>query len=133
MYPIIPHFTEMAWSLYFLPLTEDSSKYAKSLSEATFPEESDTPIDVLTIRTYNCLQSFLRNVRLTYKKSKQPKKGVPDIVFKKAQVIYAPVYPEWQQNVLAILATQLEGTKVKPEWKATLKEKITGPLQSKSL
>lgn len=99
MYPIIPHFTEMAWQLYFLPLTPDASKYAASISNASYPEISAASIDIITIRAYNCLQNFLRNVRITHKKSTTIKKGAKEIIFSKINVIYASKYPEWQQTV----------------------------------
>ncbi|EAS06110.2 cytoplasmic leucyl-tRNA synthetase (macronuclear) [Tetrahymena thermophila SB210] len=134
MYPIIPHFCEMAWVIYFLPLVNNSAQYPATLSQATLPEVNAASIDAITIRAYNCLQSFLRNLRVTYKKSTQTKKGAKDVTFTKVTVIYAPKYPDWQQYVLNILNEQLEGNKIKDAWKVILKEKITDKnLLSKSL
>lgn len=134
MYPVIPHFTEMAWTLYFLPLVKDVANYPAALSEASLPEVNPASIDSITVRAYNCLQSFLRNLRLTYKKSTQTKKGAKDVTFSKVTVIYAPKYPEWQQYVLNILNEQVEGNKIKDAWKVILKEKIADKnLLSKSL
>lgn len=37
MYPIIPHFSEIAYLDYFLPHVTDKTKYPKYLSEYTYP------------------------------------------------------------------------------------------------
>lgn len=94
-------------------------------------------------------------MRLTFNKSMSAKKNKEES-FTKAFVIYASAYPEWQQNVierfareidgflieivtfakvLFVLSSQVDETtgKLNDKWKNVLKEKVTGPLQSKSL
>lgn len=141
MYPIIPHFTEMAWQLYLIPLTKieghaTPAELPASISQAILPPVPTDSIDLLILRPYNCLQNFLRNVRLTFKKSLAAKKpvGGVDVPFSKVYIVYASAYPEWQQNVLRILASQVEADgKISDKVKAILKEKVAGPMLSKSL
>lgn len=74
MYPITPHYNEMAFIENFLP-NVDKSKYPKCLIEAKMPEIKDSEINLKIIDAYDYLSSVLRNIRLGYMKAKDMKKG----------------------------------------------------------
>ncbi|EGR26946.1 leucyl-tRNA synthetase, putative [Ichthyophthirius multifiliis] len=137
IYPIAPHFAEIAWQNQFWLLLskEQQEKIKKNINENTLPKISEFIIDEVVLRSYNCLQNFLRNVRLTYAKQTQIKKGNKEIVFNKAIVIYTVKYNDWQQKVLEQLRNSLQGDVLNIDWKNKIRDSldISVDIKKKSL
>lgn len=109
MYPITPHYNEMAYIENFLP-SVDGSKYPKNLIEAKMPIVQDAEINQNIIDAYDYLSGVLRNIRLGYMKAKDMKKGKKkqqtgeEKQISKVIIIWAKEKAVWQMLALQALS-----------------------------
>lgn len=113
--PITPHFSEYCWSTHILPVLQKSKNQAKQpsarLINQGWPQPAES-FDPLKRRIYDYIKSVKSNVRLAQDKAKHggkkaPKggdKGQPAAVAENIAIFVALEYPDWQKQVLEILA-----------------------------
>eukprot|EP01016_Furgasonia_blochmanni_P049835 TRINITY_DN7613_c0_g1_i1.p1 TRINITY_DN7613_c0_g1~~TRINITY_DN7613_c0_g1_i1.p1 ORF type:complete len:372 (+),score=158.75 TRINITY_DN7613_c0_g1_i1:66-1181(+) len=142
--PIAPHITEYSYSHHFLPAlqavdAEKAKTYPHSISQLRLPHVNVKDINYGLVRAHFYLKNTLRNVKLTYEKMKSGgKKGkdAKEVQISLCTVYVAAEYPEWQRNVLSLLAgcqTNANGEIIE-DWKAKVKAQVPeDALMKKSL
>ena len=102
LYPITPHFSEIMWKNYYLPMLTEEERQTKPqlVSNARFPEISPEMIDRSIVAQSRFLKKLGNNLRSTYEKFRQKKK---DAVIKKIYFVTSEGYKDWQLNVLDYL------------------------------
>lgn len=142
--PITPHFAEYCWETHVRPVLERAKNLNRPgvsgrLIDQGWPQV-EKPFDPLTRRMYDYVKSVKSNVRLAQdkargggKKAKAPAKGsAPEAPLENVHVFIAGEYPDWQKQVLELLAglewdanNQLAAGA--NAYVAAVKEKISGP------
>ena len=74
LYPICPHFCEVSYIDYFLPLAQNPNQYPSLLGSCQFPTPKGD-INYGAIRAHQYFIKFMVNVRDMKKKMSKPKKG----------------------------------------------------------
>lgn len=117
LYPITPHFCEIMWKNYYLPILTEEERQGKPqlLSDARFPESSPESIDRSILAQSKFLNKLGNNLRSTYEKLRQKKK---DAVIKKIYFVTSEGFKEWQINVLEYLKGLNEQDRA--DWKKNL-------------
>jgi leucyl-tRNA synthetase len=118
LYPICPHFCEVSYIDYFLPMVVTPGKYPKLLGFCSFPQPL-REIDYSTIRSHQYITKFLLNARDLLKKSSRGKKG--QVKFSKATVIYREKFQDFQLAMLKLLKSCVKEGAINPDWRNEVK------------
>ena len=130
LYPICPHFCEVAYIDYFLGLTEDPKAYPALLGECRKFPEPKAEINHGAIRAHQYFIKFMVNARDAKKKVSKPKKGGEAPKFEKATIIYRSKFQEYQLEVLKMLNSSIEPNgEIKEKWREDVK--IEAPEEKK--
>jgi leucyl-tRNA synthetase len=107
LYPICPHFCEVAYIDYFLPYASNYKQYPDLLGHCKFPK-AKPEINHSLIRSHQYFLKFMINARDSYTKSTKPKKGgeVPKVY--KGLIIYREKFQEYQIFMLKLLKSQIK-------------------------
>lgn len=115
LYPICPHFCEVAYIDYFLSVASKPEQYPSLLGQCAFPTVAGE-INFSAIRSHQYMIKFLSNARDALKKVSNPKKGkAPE--FKIASVIYRLKFQEYQLAILKLLRECVVDGAIKADWR----------------
>ena len=122
LYPITPHFSEIMWKNYYLPMLTDEERAKKPglISNARFPEITLDMIDRSVVAQSKFLKKLGNNLRSTYEKFRQKKK---DAVIKKIYFVTSEGYKDWQLKVLDYLRGLKDDERA--NWKKNLMSVVT--------
>lgn len=122
LYPITPHFCEIMWKNYYLPMltAEERESKPQLVSHAKFPEINNDKIERSVLAQSNFLKKLGNNLRSTFEKFRVKKK---DAVIKKIYFVTSEGYKEWQISVLEYLKS-LNPTE-RTDWKKNLMNVVT--------
>lgn len=97
VFPICPHFADVAYLDYFVQLSGENSKYPKYLFEGLFPDLTKEKIDSGVVKSYKSIKAFLSSMREAKEKAlKSKKKDVEPPKFTKATILYRKHYQPYQ-------------------------------------
>jgi leucyl-tRNA synthetase len=102
LYPICPHFCEVAYLDYFLPFAHDYTKYPKLIGQASFPKAT-IEVNYPAIKSHQYFLKFMVGARETFSKQAKPKKGGEVPKFSKAFIIYRERFQPYQLEMLSVL------------------------------
>jgi leucyl-tRNA synthetase len=90
LYPICPHFCEVAYIDFFLGLVDDSrvKDFPKLMGSCQFPKPSEK-INYGAVRSHQYMIKFLASMREQLAKVSKAKKGQPAPKYSKAIIIYS--------------------------------------------
>lgn len=133
LYPIVPHFSEIMWLDVFQKLVpvENVNKYAKYISQASYPSFDMSNINMAVIKEYDYLQKIGKSLRSSCEKIAKKK---PAVKFSKVTFIIASQFHDWQVKVLEYLQSiKFDDVTKAPlsDWKKDIKELVTDPKNNK--
>lgn len=107
LYPICPHFCEVAYIDYFLPFAANYKQYPDLIGKCSFPK-AKANIDYGVIRSHQYFLKFMVAARESHTKAVKPKKGgqVPKVT--KGMIIYSLKFQDYQIGMLKLLRTQIK-------------------------
>jgi len=122
LYPITPHFCEIMWKTYYLPMLSEEERASKPqlVSQARFPEITLDKIDRSVVAQSNFLKKLGTNLRSTYEKFRLKKK---DAVIKKIYFVTSEGFKEWQVSVMEYLRGLSDAERA--DWKKNLMSVVT--------
>ena len=120
LYPICPHFCEVAYIDYFLPFAKNYKEYPQLLGSCRFPNPK-TNINHSLIKSHQYYLKFMVNARDLYSRALKPKKGgeIPKIA--KGTIIYREKFQEYQIQMLKLLSNCVKDGEIAPNWRDEVK------------
>lgn len=105
LYPICPHFCEVAYIDYFLSFTRNYKEFPALLGQCSFPKPRGE-INFSVIRSHQYFLKFMVAARDAHTKATKPKKGeVPKVT--KGLIIYREKFQDYQLDMLKLLRSQI--------------------------
>jgi leucyl-tRNA synthetase len=118
LYPICPHFCEIAYLDYFLPFAKNYKDYAPLLGKAEFPKAK--PVNYGIIRSHQYFLKFMIAARDSFTKVSKPRKGeAPKLT--RAMVIYRERFQPYQVEMLKLLKTCIVNGDIRADWRTEVK------------
>ena len=120
LYPICPHFCEVAYIDYFLPFAQNYKDYPHLLGSCRFPKPKPN-INYSLIKSHQYYLKFMINARDLYSKALKPKKGgeVPKLA--KGVVIYREKFQDYQLLMLKLLKSCIKNGEIAANWRDEVK------------
>lgn len=119
LYPVCPHFCEVAYIDYFLPFAKDYKQYPTLLGQCSYPKPK-AEINQGVIRSHQYFLKFMVAAREAHAKAVKPKKGeAPKVT--KGLVIYREKFQDYQLDVLKLLRSLVKNGEIPTDWRAEVK------------
>ena len=115
LYPICPHFCEVAYLDYLLPFAQDYKQYAPLIGQCSFPKQKGD-INYSAIRSHQYFLKFMISARDAYTKANKPKKGEAPKV-SKGIVIYRDKFQDYQLDMLKLLKGSIQNGEINAGWR----------------
>lgn len=105
IFPICPHFADIAYLDYFSQIIGNESKYPKYLFQGELPDLTHEKIGFGVLKSYKGIKAFLSSMREAKEKAlKSKKKDAEPPKFSKATILYRKNYQPFQEQVFKILS-----------------------------
>ncbi len=119
LYPICPHFCEVAYIDYFLPFARDYKQYPSLLGNCAFPKPQ-IEINYGAIRSHQYFNKFMVNARESYSKAAKPRKGeAPKLT--RGLIIYREKFQDYQVEMLKLLRGLIVNGEIRADWRNEVK------------
>lgn len=119
LYPICPHFCEVAYIDYFLSFAINYKEYPALLGQCLFPKPR-IEINYGVIRSQQYFNKFMIAARESYSKASKPKKGeAPKLT--RGLVIYREKFQDYQVDMLKLLRGLIVNGEIRPDWRNEVK------------
>lgn len=119
LYPICPHFCEVAHLDYLLPFARNYKDHPALMGSCRFPQPK-AEINYGSIRAHQYILKFLIAARESFSKATKPKKGqAPKIT--KGLLIYRENFQDYQIEILKFLRSQIKNGEINPKWRDEVK------------
>ena len=119
LYPICPHFCEVAYIDYFLSFAHNHKDYPNLLGHCTFPKPK-IEINYGIIRSHQYFNKFMAAARDTFTKVSKPRKGeAPKLT--RGLIIYRQTFQDYQIEMLRLLKSLIVNGEIRSDWRNEVK------------